>query len=84
MDARRNNESERGPGRPRIYDWEARLACRSFVLRPGIHYAGRADSVIQQLRNAASKLSVGVRTTVDEAGCIRVKVIREEPADAGS
>jgi hypothetical protein len=69
-DVRRNERGEgvltqpikqRGAGRPPLYRWEQWFRAEKFILRRGVDYTCPTSSMIQQLRNAASRHRVSVR-----------------------
>jgi hypothetical protein len=79
------DEKHDRPGRPRLYDWARLLARRSFLLRPRIDYFCRTESIVQQVRNAASARGVLLDSVdVDERGWVTVKTARREQEPAGA
>jgi hypothetical protein len=61
----------------RRYPWERWFAQQRFAIARGTDYAGRTDTMIQQIRNKAGRFGIGIRIDVtDDNNAIVVTIIR--------
>jgi hypothetical protein len=60
-----------------IYPWDSWFARESFRLVRGRDYDCPVSSIIQQVRNAASRRGLGVSVSEGKDGTLRVTVHRE-------